>query len=102
MCRDPSIPSLPAFRHGARVSRRRPVRIGPEADAAVRGGFEPLYGRDLLGAEVTEIADNLRRFHEVLRAWSDAPLPQTSPNAPHPEATHAPVPTRPHVDLAEH
>lgn len=53
------------------MSRRVTPRssLSPDAAALVRKAFEPRYGRDLADEEVGEIADNLRRFHEVLASY---------------------------------
>ncbi len=62
--------------------RPRPSGLPPEVAAAVRSGFELLYDRPLADAEVGEVADNLRRFHAVLSAWSRLPPSNDAPNTP--------------------
>lgn len=53
------------------MSRRAAPRstLSPEAAGLLRGAFEPRYGRPLPDEEVGEIADNLRRFNDVLSSW---------------------------------
>ncbi len=53
------------------MSRRATPRSGRsvEATGRIRDAFEPRYGRALDDTEIDEIADNLRRFHDVLASW---------------------------------
>lgn len=84
------------------MSRRAPQRSGLSAEAIghIRSAFEPRYKRALPDEEVGEIADNLRRFNDVLASWEledrarallapgsadgdrDANPPARSPDAP--------------------
>ena len=52
--------------------------LAPEAAAAMRAAFEPRYDHALAASDIGEIADNLRRFHAVLSAWSAVPALQNS------------------------
>jgi hypothetical protein len=62
-------PSL-ALPWEVRVSRRAPRNtLAQEVAGPVRAAFEPRYGRALGDDEVGEIADNFRRFNDVLAAW---------------------------------